>query len=78
MDAAVHEDTARELRVCDEKARRVEFVAGLGTDYGGAANKARGEFAVGVAIGGIKAAGETAKYFLVSVRAEGGAIGCAD
>lgn len=63
VDGAVDEDPARELRVCDKEPRGVELVACLRAEDGGAAYEARVHFVVGVAVGIVEAAGETAHYF---------------
>ena len=59
VDVAVDEDTARELGVLDEEARGVVLVTCLGAEDGRSANVTRLDESIGVAVGSVKAAGET-------------------
>ena len=65
VDVAVDEDAAAELGVGDEEAGRVQLVAGLRAEDGGAADRACVASAPGVAVGGVEAAGEAAEDFEV-------------
>lgn len=78
VDGAVDEDAAGELGVGDEEAGRVELVAGLGAEDGGAPDQAGAHFGVRVAVGGVEAAGEAADDFLGGVLLLRSSIGGAD
>lgn len=65
MDGAVDEDAAGELGVLHKEARRVELVAGLRAEHGGAADEALAHLLVRIAVRGVKAPREAAHDFLV-------------
>lgn len=78
VDGTVHKDPAGELGVSDEEPAGIELVAGLRADHGGSPDGSTGHAAVGVAVGGVEAAGETAGDLLARVGFDGGLVGVDD
>jgi hypothetical protein len=75
VNRAVHKDTPGELGIRHEEAAGIELVAGLRAEDGWCADVAVGHAPVGVAVGGVEAAGEAADYFLGWVVLLGFAVG---
>lgn len=78
VNGTVDEDPARELGVRDEEPGRIELVACLAAEDGGCAYVAAGQAGVGVAVGGVEAAGEAADDFLGGIFLDGGFVGVHD
>ena len=75
VNRAVDKDTPGELGIRHEEAAGIELVAGLRAEDGWGADVAVCHALVGVAVGGVEAAGEAADYFLGWVVLLGFAVG---
>jgi hypothetical protein len=75
VNRAVDKDTPGELGIRHEEAAGIELVAGLRAEDGWGADVTVRHAPVGVAVGGVEAAGEAADYFLGWVVLLGFAVG---